>query len=217
MKVRFELRGKTALLQHQDDVLASDRLDAWRKDSTNRGVSKAGDDRSPAWTWQTYLYHDGKHVSIPSQNLMVTLRAAGAQMLLKKQKTFKELTQSGMGIFSEDLEFRCGEANEQVPIAPIIKLMDLPFDKQANAVRDMGFRLFVKRARVGQSKHIRVRPRFDLWTASGVVVTTKQELTFENVAKLFELAGSVGLCDWRPGCKTPGPYGMFSAELDLME
>jgi len=217
MKIRFELTGLTAVLLHNDDVEASDRLDAWRKDSKNRGVSKAGDDRSPGWTWQTYLYHDGSHISIPSQNLMVCLRSAGAQMILKKQKTFKEISQSGMGIFSEYLDFRCGPENERVAIGDIIALADMTFEQQADAVRQFGFRLFVKRAKIGTSKHIRVRPRFDQWTASGTVVTTKQELTFDAVSKLFELAGSVGLCDWRPGCKTPGPFGMFTSVLEQVE
>lgn len=214
MKIAFELTGLTALIQHQNDIEARDRLEAWRKDSKNRGSSKAGDDRSPAWTWQTYLYHDGQRISIPSQSLMVCLRAAGAQMILKKQKTFKEISQSGMGILSEYLDFRCGAENQPVKIADVHALADEDFKTQADTVRDLGFRLFIKPVKVGQASHVRVRPRFDQWTASGVVVTTKQELTFENVSKLFELAGSVGLCDWRPGCKTPGPFGMFTSKLE---
>jgi hypothetical protein len=217
MRIKFELTGLTALLLHNDDIEASDMLTLWRTDSTNSGVSKAGDDRSPGWTWQTYLYHDGKHVSIPSQNLMVCLRSAGSQMILKKQKTFKEISQSGMGIFTEYLDFRCGKDNEQVAISDIHALREKPFIDQSNAMRDFGFRLFVKRARVGTKKHIRVRPRFDQWSASGEVVTVAQELTYDNVSQLFELAGRVGLCDWRPGCKTPGPFGMFSAKLEKVD
>ena len=213
MRIGFELTGLTALIQHQDDVEASDRLDAWRKDSKNRGVSKAGDDRSPAWTWQTYLYHDGEHIALPSQNLMVCLRTAGGQMILKKQKTFKEISQSGMGILAEYLEFRCGPDSHQVAIADVLAVADATFVEQADMARELGFRLFIKRAKIGTSKHVRVRPRFDQWTARGEVVTTKQELTFDAVSKLFELAGSVGLCDWRPGCKTPGPFGMFTSRL----
>lgn len=216
MRIRFELFGLTALLMHNDDVEASDRLTAWRKDAKNRGVSQAGDDRSPGWTWQTYLYHDGQHVSIPSQNLMVCLRSAGTQMILKKQKTYKEISQSGMGIFTEFLSF-AGGTGKPIPIADVVALRDLEFSAQSDAVREMGFRLFVKRARVGTAKHIRVRPRFDQWTASGEIVTVAQELTFDAVSKLFELAGRVGLCDWRPGCKTPGPFGMFSSQLKIVE
>lgn len=214
MRIDFQLTGLTPLLMHNDDVEASDRLERWRKDSNNKGISKAGDDRSPAWTWMTYLYHDGTHLAIPSQNLMVSLRQAGGQMILKKQKTFKEISQSGMGIFTEYLEFGCPC---KVPIKAIIDTNNDDFLSQSDETRKYGFRLFVKRARIGTAKHVRVRPRFDTWTASGTVVTVAQELTFETVSKLFELAGRIGLCDWRPGCKTPGPFGMFSATLKKVD
>jgi hypothetical protein len=100
-----------------------------------------------------------------------------------------------------------------VAIADVLAVADATFVEQADMARELGFRLFIKRAKIGTSKHVRVRPRFDQWTARGEVVTTKQELTFDAVSKLFELAGSVGLCDWRPGCKTPGPFGMFTSRL----
>jgi hypothetical protein len=211
MNIRFELTGLTAMLQHNDDVEASDSLDRWRKDSNNKNVSKAGDDRSPSWTWQTYLYHDGTHISLPSQNLMVCLRSAGAQMILKKQKTYKEISQSGMGILTEYVDLKIG--GKQVLISSVHSLRDKTFEKQADAVRNLGFRLFVKRARIGTAKHVRVRPRFDTWSISGLLTVVAQELTFESIERLFTIAGRVGLCDWRPGCKTPGPFGMFAAKL----
>lgn len=217
MRIRFVLTGVTSLLMHNDDVEAADMLEAWRKDPANRGVSKAGDDRSPAWTWQTYLYHDGGNVSIPAQNLMVCLRSAGTQMILKKQKTYKEISQSGMGPVAEYLDFKCGAKNVSASIAAIHSMRDEIFSKQSDATRDMGFRLFIKRAKVGSSKHIRVRPRFDQWSASGELIVVAQELTFEAVSRLFEIAGRVGLCDWRPGCKTPGPFGMFLAKLEKVD
>ena len=33
----------------------------------------------------------------------------------------------------------------------------------------LGFELFAKGAKIGQSKHIRVRPRFNAWSASGTI------------------------------------------------
>ena len=211
MRIEFELRGITALLMHQDDVEASDRLSAWRKDPKNKGVSTAGDDRSPAWTWQTYCYHDGKHLAIPSANLMVALRQAGGQMILKKQKTFKEISQSGMFVEQEFLSFKCGDPLRHVSTTAIASTAGKSFEEQSSAARDLGFRLFVKRAKVGTSKHVRVRPRFDAWSVSGSLTTVAPELTVEVVRQLFTLAGRVGIGDWRPGCKTPGPFGMFEA------
>lgn len=211
MKIRFDLTGITALLMHNDDFESSDLLNAWRKAPANKGISVAGDDRSPAWTWQTYLYHDGEHLAIPSQNLMTCLRSAGSQMILKKQKTFKEISQSGMGIYSEFLDFR--NDGKQIAIRDVVAFRDETFQSHQEMTRKLGFRLFGKRAKIGTSKHLRIRPRFDNWSASGELVVVAPELTFDALKQMFELAGRVGLCDWRPGCKTPGPFGMFSAKL----
>lgn len=211
MIVNFQLTGRMPLLMHADDVEAGDRLQAWRKDPGNRQNSVAGDDRSPAWTWQTYVYSDGDQIVIPSCNIMVALRQAGAQIILKKQKTFKEVSQSGLLILSEFCPLTVG--GKAIPIASVEKIRDLPFDKQSDKCRDLGFRLFVKRATVGKAKHVRVRPRFDKWEVKGQIEILNPAISFEVLEQLFELAGRVGLCDWRPGCKTPGPFGQFSAEL----
>jgi len=56
------LKGLTPLLMHSDNLAFSERVTAWQKAPENKANSKAGDDRSPAWTWIGYLYHDGKHV-----------------------------------------------------------------------------------------------------------------------------------------------------------
>lgn len=213
MKIRFELTGLMPLLIHADNVEASDELTAWRRDPKNKSITVPGDDRSPGWTWQSYLTHDGKNVAIPSEYLMVALRQAGAQMILKKQKTFKEISQSGMCVHTEFVEFQGGKG--RIDMEDVWAMRDLPFKEQAEKVRNLGFRLFVKRARIQTSKNIRVRPRFDAWRAAGeiVVFDHAQELTYEVVSKLFQLAGRVGIGDWRPGCKTPGPFGMFDATL----
>jgi hypothetical protein len=130
---------------------------------------------------------------------------------MKKQKTFKEISQSGLLIPTEYLDFRIGEAS--VPVSRVAAMREMPFAKQAEAVGKLGFSLFVKRAVIGRAKHVRVRPRFNQWSVSGIVQVIAPEITFDILTKLFDLAGRVGLCDWRPGCKTPGPYGMFEAKL----
>ena len=78
----------------------------------------------------------------------------------------------------------------------------------------MGFSLFVKRARIGQSKHIRVRPRFDNWAAQGELLVTDEQITENILRDILEMAGKYkGLGDWRPSSKTPGFYGTFNAEV----
>lgn len=216
MRVSFELIGVMPLLMHADDVEAADALEAWRKNPAHKNISKAGDDRSPPWTWQTYLYSDGTHITIPSQNLMVCLRYAGAQIVMKKQKTFKEASQSGMLIDSEFMTFRIN--GDQIPIAPfdwMKSAIDEPaaFTDEVASVKKHGFRLFTKRAKIGTSKHIRVRPRFDAWSVCGSLEVYAPEITFAVLEQMFALAGRGGLCDWRPNCKTPGPYGMYEAKL----
>lgn len=217
MRVEFTLKGRSALLPHADDVEMSDELSEWRKDPDNKNLSVAGDDRSPPWTWINYLYSDGQYVSCPSYNLMVCLRAAGTQLILKKQKTFKEITQSGIIMESEFLTLLSG--GEQIPYAPLARLKggDYTFRQHVETVRKMGFDLLVKRARVGQAKHIRVRAKLTNWKVRGTLFVTAPEITFEKLQSLFEIGGRVGLLDWRPGCKTPGPYGMFDAELKQLK
>jgi hypothetical protein len=100
------------MLMHADDVEAADRLMAWRKDPSNNELSTPGDDRSPPWTWRTYLYAgeiDGhQQVVVPSANVMAALRYAGSQMTLKGNKTFKKLSQSGIAILEEFCSLKVG-------------------------------------------------------------------------------------------------------------
>jgi hypothetical protein len=76
----FVLKCLSPILTHNDDVMASDELAAWRKDPKNKSVSVPGDDRSPPWTWMTYLYHDGVRLAMPQDNIMCALRHAGAKV-----------------------------------------------------------------------------------------------------------------------------------------
>ena len=208
-RFQFTLTGFMPLLMHADNIEGADELKDWRKSPINKAITVAGDDRSPGWTWQTYCYHDGEHIVMPSENIMVALRQAGAQMILKRQKTFKEATQSGLLISNEACEFR--NAGKQIKWADLVAMRELPFAQQSAACKKMGVDLFVKRARVGTSKHIRVRPKFSQWTVTGTVMVLKPEITPEVLQQLFELAGKAGLCDWRPAGKTPGPYGQSDA------
>lgn len=218
----FVLNGITPLLMHADDVEQGDRLDAWRKDPGNKGVSKAGDDRSPPWSWKTYCYTDGEHLAIPADNLMAAMRYAGAQLILKKQKTFKSATQCGLVI--QDLfcaiQVPTLDADGQVTGWHKIKTADVegiegPFVEHVNRAKQLGFKLFIKRAPVGASKHVRVRPRFEQWRVEGVIEVAMPEFTEDVLVKLFTIAGNyAGLCDWRPSSpKSPGPFGRFVAQL----
>jgi hypothetical protein len=214
MRVNFELKGEMPLLMHWDNIDGSDLMKEWRQDPGNKNLSVAGDDRSPGWTWHTYCYTDGVNVTMPMDNIMAALLYGGSQIILKKQKTFKELSQSGIIPTAEHFEFRYGPDDKLLPIAALDKMKDDVFKVQAEKCKKLGFRLFVKRARVGQSKHVRVRPRFDQWSVRGQVEVTVQEITLDILTQIFDYAGRGGLCDWRPSTKgRPGPYGMFQSKL----
>jgi len=211
MRVSFEFTGTMPLLMHADDIEWSDRLQEWRKRPENKNVSVPGDDRSPPWGWMSCLYSDGEHLAIPSGNISAGLRSAGARLIMKKQKTFKEATQSELRMDGEFCDLFVEK--KQIKFADLESLASLTFAQQAEAVQKHGFRLFLKRARIGTSKHVRVRPRFNTWTVRGSLETFAPELTFEVLTQLFEIGGKLGLCDWRPGCKTSGPFGMFTSKL----
>lgn len=215
MRFEFTLTGKTALLMHYDDVEWADELTAWRYDPANskkKGES-SGDDRRPVFTWIGYCYHDGSHIAIPSSNFQSCMSKAGARVPMGRQKSFKEVAVSGLFFETEFLTFT--NNGQQIRIGPILSLKEEPqFSKHKKAVEKMGFRLDVRRAAVGQAKNVRVRPRFDAWSASGVVEVTDERIDQSILEQLFEQAGRCGLGDWRPSApKKPGVFGMFGYKL----
>jgi hypothetical protein len=216
-RISFELVGRTPILMHADDIMKNDTLQEWRKLPANKTISVPGDDRSPAWTWLTYAYLDEKgKFAMPSSNIMVCLRQAGAQMILKRQTTYKAITQSGMFIDAEFCKFEMQHNGKwtQVDVAPFEAIKDERFPVHMQAAKKAGFSLFPKRAKVGTSKHIRVRPKFDQWRITGEMELMVPEITSEVAEQLFRIAGSrVGLGDWRPGCPTPGHHGLFHATV----
>ena len=215
-RYQFTLKGVYPLLMHKDDIGSADALIAWRTDSANKDVSVKGDDRSPAWTWQTYLYHDGEVVAMPQENIMAAIRTAGAQINLKGTTTFKAKTQSGLFIDGEFCEFTTG--GRQVRMDDILKFKNAKFSEHVQRSRELGFDLHVKRARpsgASGSKHIRVRPIFKDWQIRGVIEVGDPAITDDILKELFDKAGRyAGLCDWRPSSKkSPGPYGTFTSTV----
>lgn len=217
-KAEFVLTGTSPLLMHADDVEASDMLGVWRKDPANKRLSTPGDDRSPAWTWQTYWYLDDEgNMTIPSDNLRACLCHAGGKIPLKRQETLKRLVASGIQMPDDYLEFRSN--GEKVSATSFVENRDEKFTDQQKRARKMGFDLFVKRGTVNTAKHVRVRPKFKNWSVSGTFILTAPEFDDEKLTQLFEIAGySAGLGDWRPSApKKPGRHGMFEAKVKILK
>jgi len=215
------ITGQTPLLMHSDNLAFGEKIIKWRKEPANKELSKAGDDRSPALTWISYLYHDGKEIGIPSDNLMTALREGGAKVINKGKETYKKQTQSGIMI--DQQQFRLLVNGNVVPVSRINPLIgENDFNVHLELAESLGFELLVKRAKIGNAKHVRVRPLFREWQAVGSVTILDEELTGlyqDTLEKILAQAGALcGLCDWRPSSpKSSGTFGKFTSELTLVK
>jgi len=214
---RIRIKGITALLHHADNVEWADAMEAWRNNPKNKARSKAGDDRTPGFMWIGNLYHDGKRIVIPADNIMVAYRGAGARVPVpggRSGKTFKQQTQSGMSI--KEIFVPLLINGKTIPVAKILSLAkEESFVAHAKLVKSLGFALDVRRAKIRSSKHIRVRPRFDSWEAKFTLSVWDKQITGEIISTLSTFAGSYqGLCDWRPSSASPGAWGRFEAKVE---
>ena len=216
-KIQVKFEHEMPLLMHADNIEWADRMEEWKNDPANKAVSKAGDDRTPPWRWIGCLNYDDPKtgvITIPSEYIMRNLMGGAAEVPTGKgRKTFKEQSQSG--ILSSAFHWPLKIRGKPVPMASINALMKLrTFAEHVAAVRDLGFSLFVKRAKIGSSKHIRVRPRFDDWSTAGELIILDDQITDKVVMNILEIGGRFkGLGDWRPSAKTPGPFGTFKASI----
>lgn len=208
------LEGVTPLMMHRDNLEFKSVVDKWQRDPSNRDKSTPGDDRSPSWGWIGSLYHDGKHVALPTDCVMASCMGAGAEVKSPRgKKSLKAQTQSGMAFAEPFLSFAVGgKAVKFTDIQPL--QAEDNFDAHMARARDLGFALDIRRARVGMSKHVRVRPVFDEWSATGTLNVWDDTLTKETLETVFYLAGDkYGLLEWRPSGRRPGPFGRFRATV----
>lgn len=208
------ITAQSPMLMHADNIEWQDSMSAWKQQPENRRASTPGDDRSPGFRWLGSLHHNGTHICLPAESIMRCVMGAGAMMNKNTGKaTFKSQTQSGM--MMPQVYYPLLIKGKQVPVAPFFEAMEgRSFDGFQEMAAEHGFMLFVKRARIGRAKHIRVRPRFDNWSCTAAVLVVDNEITDAVLQELFRIGGQYkGLGDWRPGGITPGPYGMFTASV----
>jgi hypothetical protein len=213
--------GTQALLLHADNIEWADQMEDWRSSKDNKKISKAGDDRSPAWRWLGTVYHDDQHIVMPADNIMRALLQGGAMVPVpggKNGKTFKSQSQSGILPKATAWPLLLPKSGTEwlpIPWPSLAKLTgEKDFSKHKEAVVKVGGELFTKRVKIGQAKHIRVRPRFSRWMVVAEFGVSDEQITTEVLTDIVEMAGHyVGLGDWRPGGKTPGSYGMFGATV----
>jgi hypothetical protein len=213
---QITLTGTMPLLLHGDNLDWRAQMTAWRSDPDNKGKSQAGDDRSPAWTWIGGLYHDGNVLGVSSDNLMTAIREGGARVSVpgKRSLTYKRQSQSGLVV--NELLWPIDGPNGQVKWKDVEKLTDVEdYEQHRKFAQSNGFELFAKPARIGQSKHVRVRAKFTKWSVSGTITAFDDTITTAVLTSILQAAGRyAGLCDWRPSSpKSPGPYGTFTSAI----
>lgn len=217
---QITLKGLTPLLMHQDNITFSEQLQAWRKAPENKAHSIAGDDRTPPWTWIGYLYHDTHQLGMASDNIMTMLREGGAKVLTGKGKeTYKKQSQSGIVLDQQQFDLLInGKLVDVDNIKPLIGESD--FINHLNMAKNLGFELFVKRAKVNRAKHVRVRPMFRTWSLQGSLTVIDEELsgiTQEILQMILDLAGALcGLGDWRPSSPSSGSFGRFQPTVEKL-
>ena len=218
-RYNLTINGLSPLLMHQDNISFSEKIKAWQKDPANKELSVAGDDRSPAYTWLGYIYHDGKYLGMPADNMMTMFREGGAKVKSGNGKeTYKKQTQAGIMMDQQQMQLLVG--GKPIEIAPFNNLIGVhDFLKHIEAAENAGFELLVKRAKVGQSKHVRVRPLFRQWTLVGSFTVMDEEVSglTEPVLRLIlaQAGALVGMGDWRPSSpKSSGTFGRFEFMLE---
>lgn len=222
-EVFVTLKGEQPLLMHADDINACERIEKWRQDPANKTKSVAGDDRSPAWTWIGYLYRVAGKIGIPADNILTMIREGAAKVPMTRAQggrsaaeTWKKRSQSGIIVANTlwEIVTKHGNTISFDDVSPLLEEENFP--AHIDYVENLGFELHLKRAKIGSSKHVRVRPYFDAgWSVSGNLFIVDEGMTMEVLESILVSAGKYcGLCDWRPSSpKSPGPYGMFSVEI----
>ncbi len=216
---KITLKGLSPLLMHADNMTFDESLKDWRRDPANKEGSVVADDRSPAWAWLGYAYHDRKVFGMPGDNLMTMLREGGAKLKTGAGKeTYKKHTQSG--IMLDQQQFTLLVGGEPVPVGPFNELIGVnDFVQHIERAEAHGFELLVKRATVGRAKHVRVRPMFREWTLVGsltVIDTELSGLTKDVLLTILNQAGALcGLGDWRPSSPfSSGNFGRFEPAIE---
>jgi len=213
--------GLSPLLMHRDNLAFGELISKWRKDPANKEFSQSGDDRSPAWTWLGYVYHNSKVFGISSDNIMTMFREGGAKVINKGKETYKKQTQSG--IFLDQEQFTLTVKGKEIPVDVFDALRgNMDFTAHMELAASHGFELLVKRAKIGNAKHVRVRPMFRDWVLTGSFTVIDEDLSGLSkpvLETILNQAGALcGLGDWRPSSpKSSGTFGRFSPEIRLIK
>lgn len=89
------------------------------------------------------------------------------------------------------------------------------FTMQVDAVRSIGFDLDMRPVVVNKKRHVRIRPKFPVWSCSFTLLTSGPFEKQKNLDNLLSIAAErIGVCDWRPS--KGGTYGQFNYTLNAL-
>jgi len=214
------LTGRDSMLHCGMDLEREDAVRTWYSDPVNKSVNVKADDRSPAWTWISRLYHNSKVAIMPTDNIQSCISEAASAYRIPNGNgaRFKNLVNSSLVHIHPHWNFTV--SGKEVPVTEFLALEEAEvndFSEYTKLAGKHGFKLMVKAVKIksGSSKkrHIRVRPWFFNWQIHGQVITTDELLDREMLQQIFTYAGVMkGIGDWRPAMG--GPYGAFTAEVE---
>jgi len=134
------------------------------------------------------------------------------------KKTYKAQSQSGLIV--NEILWPITINGNTIPWEDISSLIgEQDFHKHMSRAKELGFELFVKPAKIGQAKHIRVRPRFKDWKANGSITVMDDTITIDLIQQFLNNAGQFcGLGDWRPSSpRSPGSFGKFVPTVSMVK
>ena len=207
----FTLTGTFPVLFHSDLPTKADLYEEWLKTPESRGTPK-GDDRFPAWKWQTYLPDDGEIVAFPNIDVMAAIKNGAKKVTLRGNESYWRAATTGIYVSTEYCRFEGPKGPIKCDL--LQKIATKTFAEQSKEVQKLGGTLNVVRVPVnnGKSKHIRVRAKFDQWIVKGQMMVIHDIIPPDKLKEIMELAGRLGgLGDYRPSSRKPGLYGQFEA------
>lgn len=161
-------------------------------DVLKTGVGKqVKKDAHPKDVAESRLYRDetGKLV-IPTANLFAAIVEAGRKVKSGKSQISTATTTtvpSFLNIIGQNMVFTNGDGDGKAP--------EWVVDKRRGCLPKDGTAVCL------------IRPRFEKWGFKVRIEVDETVVGLDTVAKLLQIAGEGGLCDFRPGCK--GPFGRF--------
>lgn len=190
--IHIELKGATPLIMHSCQCvnplhpisLEMKKINAKKKNKTDEDIAMLSD-----LEWEGGLYWDDvAGLYIPAENIEATIREGA-----KARRKGKDIVKG----------FSCTEMMVPLNIGETLTKEQMKADFRFRDVRAM---------RVTQSRVMRTRPRFNMWSLSFTAVYDENILDFREIVDAIEYSGQyVGLCDSRP------KYGKFSARITELD